>query len=124
MYNALNCRGKPEGEGAAATRTALDPRLAAVGLYDVLDYGQTQARATVPSGTIDFIETLKNMGKMLLRDAHVVIADVDSNETGLRARRHGYLSFDPGELERVLQQVGQHLPELLFVAEDSGKAPP
>ena len=111
---ALGCRGKPEGEGAAATRTALDPRLAAVCLYDVLDYGKFQARASVPPGTVHLVETLEYVRQALLRDAYAVIADVDSDRPTLRARRQGYLSFDPGELERVLQQVGQHLPEHLL----------
>jgi hypothetical protein len=69
-----------EVERAAFAGLAFDPDAAAVGLDDVFDDGQTQARAPKAFGVAGFVgtvESFEDAGQMLRRDAGAVVGHAD-----------------------------------------------
>src|SRR5690606_6034933 len=109
-----------EPEGAAFAHPAVDADRAAVGLHDTLGDGEAEARAALLA-TVRAPEALEYAVQVLRVDAGTGVGDRDANPA-LRRRRGNLDAAARGyELERVAEQVREHLEDAPAIHVNGGQ---
>src|SRR5512132_2275785 len=111
-----------EGEGAARPDDALGPDAAAVGLDQLPAEGQAEpAAAAGPGpGRVQPIEAVEHPAQMLGGDPGAGVGHGQPGPVGRLPDPDPDRAAGSGELDRVVDQVGDHLGETGPVAEDHG----
>src|SRR5215831_9370459 len=105
------CEGEGEGEDGAAVIFALDRDLAAVGLDDMLDDGEAQARAAglARAGLVHAVETFEDARQVLGHDADAGVGRVDGYAVLPALRRDVDAPAARRVLDGVVYQVDEDL---------------
>src|SRR4051812_15333426 len=117
-FAGLNAEGDGDPEGGAFVRGAADADGAAEEVRQLAGDRESEARAAVGAGdgTVELAELLEDDRLLVGGDAGAVIGHGDAHVLGSVARRG---QLDPaaggGELDRVGQEVVQHLLQLAWV---------
>ena len=85
--------------------------------------GESEARTTLPSlpGTVDLEEPLEDPGLVRLRDADALVGHGQHDLVSLLGGSHGHHPTGARELDRVVQEVQQQLPQSLGIAPHGGQ---
>jgi len=114
------CLGNRKGEGRAPRRRALDPDATAVSLDDALGDGKAEpGPLTVRAGRLP--ESVKDARQVLGRDARARIRDVEDDLAIPRGRTYRDTAASVRELDRVADQVLEHLEQPVPITPDVGK---
>src|SRR5690606_31217126 len=109
--------GELEGERRAATGAVLQPDLTAVRLHDALGDREAETRPTVlpPTAVPESIEDVRHV-----LFGHTGAGVFDGNHDRTRARAGAQRDRAPcrGELDRVPDEVGEHLEDAVAIAAD------
>lgn len=105
-----------EEKGATLPFDTLRPDFPAMCFDDVFGNGQSQPGSAASPGFIDPIEALENTGNLLSRDADACIPHSKADSAGHRFPQKKDFASRTGELDRVMDQVDQHLFQPLRVA--------
>ena len=109
-------QGSGEAEAGALSHGAGEADLAAHQGQDLAADGEAQARAAEPpgGGGVGLDELVEQLRRALGGDAHAGVGDADLQQValGVDPRRH---RAGLGELQRVGEQVGDHLPQAHLV---------
>src|SRR3989442_7059723 len=113
-------RRQPQGESTALTGTALHGDAAAVGLGDVADEGQahTAAAAALGLAPAEAIKLVEDPRVLLAWDAHARVGDGDGQLAVRQAGVDGQRLPLGRVLDRVVDQVGESLPDGVGVERD------
>src|ERR1700712_4894941 len=107
-----SCARNAEVERGAATELALDPERAAVLLHQRARDGEPEAGATVVALVLSvrLLVALEHGLQLVASDADALVLDREQAARVLGLDPHRHLAAPAGELERVSDQVDQHLP--------------
>ena len=117
----LRCRGSGnrEEKSTPAPRCALDPDASAVSLDDALGDGKPEPGALTPSpGCLP--KSVKDTGQVLGRDATARIRNPEDDLVIPRGRAHRDTTASLRELDRVADEVLEHLKEPVPITPDLG----
>src|SRR5436309_7625981 len=89
-------------------------------LDQVFDYGQTEPRAAFLAGTsgVYAVEALENAGQVIRRDARAGVADSHDSGTARSLRADADPAARGRMPQRVVEQVGEDLPQCFGVCID------
>ncbi len=113
--------GQHEAEARSARDVALHGDVAAHRLDDALADGEAEPRAAAAARAVDLAEGLEQRGDRIGRDADAGVADLEGDACPGAAGRHRREAQRDaaalGELDRVADEVQQHLLQALGVAD-------
>src|SRR3990170_1733676 len=117
---AMGAHRDGEGEGRALAELARERQRAAVQLDQPASQREPQARSlALPRVVVaDLAELLEHRLLVFCRDPDAGIGDRHRHRVAVQRRAHGDLASLWGELDRVGQEVEQHLLDLAFVSHD------
>ena len=115
--------GNREREGGAPARRALDPDATAVRFDDALGDGKPEPGASTPSPR-RLPESVKDMRQVLGRDPAARVRHPEHDLLISRRGAHRDPSRPPRELDRVADEVLEHLKESVAIAPDLGNVIP
>src|SRR5581483_11909807 len=122
---ALLVHGQLEPEGRSGGRARPDGDRAAVGLGDRAGDEEPEAGAGLAgAGRVQALELLEDHVLVLGRDAGPTVADVHHQRAVVDARGDGHGAAGRGVLDRVVDQVDEHLLQARAVAVDGRERGP
>src|SRR6266516_525659 len=109
-----------DGEAAAATRMAGHLDGSPQDQHQLAHHGEAEANPARRAGVgdVDLVETLEDAVQLRHGDADAVVLDADSELVALGAGAEQAGAVGRGVLDRVLQQVAEHLAEAAPVGQD------
>src|SRR6267143_913262 len=119
----LRCQWDGGVECRTVTDRALNPDLAAVHLDDLLNDREAQPGPgdRLGGAAPDPPEPLEHVADLVRRDAQPGIGDADEREAAFRAGRQGHHASVWRVLDRVVDQVADHLDQAVSIAGDDGQ---
>lgn len=116
-------RGKLDGEGRPASCPGTVRCQGAVVFLDdgTADREADAAAAAASAGGIGTVEALEDVRQVLRADACAGVGDLDHSAAVVAGDRHGDGAVGRGVLERVGEQVGQHLAQPVGVPIDGDR---
>ena len=112
--------GDREEKSASASRCAFDPDASAVSLDDPFGDGKSEPGAETP-GTGCLPESIKDTRQVLRRDTRARIRHSEDDLVVPRGRTHRDTTASLRELDRVADQVLEHLEESIPITPNIGK---
>src|SRR4051794_19366031 len=113
--------GELEVERAALAGVALGPDAGAVVLPDALADGPPAGRARVVAAPVQAVERLEDLLRVLRVHADAVVADGEAHQPVAALGAHGDARLLLGELDRVADEVLEHLAKVCRVAGHTGQ---